>query len=284
MANVLGIGELVSWEFPEGHTFRQSQLVFELAAAGLDPSFARPICEQFAFGRACKMIDKKAICKKVKKQGSTITYQVNATVQVNDQIEYPLSTQVSMDKDTGTVTCPDSSVLSRVLTLMLDCIESRSIDDACRTLCRMIEQKVSLVISIRKGSRVYFIPAGNTGFVNNLEAFVKNVGGVCKRFDQFDTPSTTAAVAVATSDAIEEVLTEYERDMIDYNRAPTARKLKTLAKSVQRANDLVWIHRQRLGAHASILEDHVAHVAKLLSDAQLSASQSALATPSVCVP
>ena len=106
------LGEVITWACP-GIRVRHLDLVNALRDAGLEESVARELAPRHAFTRAGKKLAQARIIRQVSEDESTITFQFTRESREGDNFQYELETLLSLDENTGKVSCP----LARLATL-----------------------------------------------------------------------------------------------------------------------------------------------------------------------
>src|SRR5689334_21958318 len=125
------LGEVISWTC-SGVAVTHPALVLALADAGLDPAVARELAPRHAFARACKKLCDSRIIRRVAETATTVTFQFTQETRNTDRIEYTLETMLTLDKQTGRVTC-DLPGLATLAQEELDrAVEARTGSDVTR--------------------------------------------------------------------------------------------------------------------------------------------------------
>src|ERR1700704_3287490 len=98
------LGEVISGACP-GVSVTHTALFAALEDAGLDPGVARELAPRHAFSRACKRLSEQRIIRPVAEDAATVKFQFTQESREGDHYEYRLETTLSLDKQTGAVTC-----------------------------------------------------------------------------------------------------------------------------------------------------------------------------------
>ena len=98
------LGEVIAWACP-GLSVPHTDLVRALDAAGLDPGVARELAPRPAFSRACRRLSDQRIIRPVSEDAATVKFQFTQESREGDRFAYVLETMLTLDKQTGSVTC-----------------------------------------------------------------------------------------------------------------------------------------------------------------------------------
>lgn len=98
------LGEVIAWACP-GVSATHSDLVRAIEDAGLDPGVARELAPRHAFSRACKRLSDQRIIRPVSEDAATVRFQFTQESRDGDKFEYTLETMLTLDKQTGAVSC-----------------------------------------------------------------------------------------------------------------------------------------------------------------------------------
>ena len=109
------LGEVIAWACP-GVSVTHSALVRALEDAGLDPGVARELAPRHAFSRACKRLSDQRIIRPVSEDADAVKFQFTQESREGDHYEYKLETTLTLNKQTGTVTCelPGLATLAQI--------------------------------------------------------------------------------------------------------------------------------------------------------------------------
>src|SRR5262249_18815343 len=97
-------GEILTWTC-NGVSVKHADLITALKDAELDEGVARELAPRHAFTRACKKLAKDRIIRQVAEDVSSITFQFTQESRREDKFEYTLETLLSLDKESGKVSC-----------------------------------------------------------------------------------------------------------------------------------------------------------------------------------
>ncbi len=148
------LGEVISWTC-SGVAVTHPALVDALTAAALDPAVACELAPRHAFTRACKRLSDARIIRRVAKDEATLTFQFTQETRSSDRIEYTLETMLTLDKQTGRVTC-DLPGLATLAQEELDrAVTARTGADVTRVVQKLFERHADL-FPVRPQGGVYF--------------------------------------------------------------------------------------------------------------------------------
>src|SRR5262249_22970042 len=97
-------GEIITWTC-NGVAVKHSDLVNALKDAELDEGVARELAPRHAFTRACRKLARDRIIRQVAEDDKAITFQFTSERRDSDRFEYTLETLLSLDKESGKVSC-----------------------------------------------------------------------------------------------------------------------------------------------------------------------------------
>ena len=148
------LGEVISWTC-SGVTVTHPALVESLTAAGLDPAVARELAPRHAFTRACRKLSDARIIRRVAEDDATLTFQFTQETRSTDRLEYVLETMLTLDKQTGRVSC-DLPGLATLAQEELDrAVTARTGADVTRVIQKLFERHADL-FPVRPAGGVYF--------------------------------------------------------------------------------------------------------------------------------
>jgi hypothetical protein len=270
-STVTMLGQIASWTLPAGVVYQHHDIVTALAHAGMDVSLARLLCPRHEFIRAVRKIAGPAIIGEVDEPDS-VTFQLDLRVQCGNALNYVPQATCRLDTITGVITCTDAVLLPRLQAEMAAAKTGRSAADINRLLFRAFARETNdplAIVHLKKGSGVYFVYQQWVYFLDKIQAFISalTVGvGDLARCEIPECTHSIATVATQTAEAIEDVIDDYERDLMGLTLDSSEKAVQKAHDSVQRAIYMVHFRREFLGFHATRLEDHVAYCQKLLRD------------------
>src|SRR5262249_39917850 len=137
------LGEVIAWSC-SGVSVRHPDLVAALRAADLDESVARELAPRHTFTRACKKLSDARIIRPVGEDDATVTFQFTQETRDGDRFDYHLETMLSLDKQTGRVTC-DLPGLATLAQEELDrCVDARTGGDVTRVVQKLFDRAADL--------------------------------------------------------------------------------------------------------------------------------------------
>jgi hypothetical protein len=137
------LGEVISWACP-GVSVTHPALVAALEAAGLDPAVARELAPRHAFSRACRRLSDQRIIRAVSEDAATVKFQFTAESREGDHYEYRLETTLTLDKQTGAVTCELPGLATMAQEELDRCIAARTGGDVTRVIQKLFERQADL--------------------------------------------------------------------------------------------------------------------------------------------
>jgi hypothetical protein len=267
------LGEVLAWACP-GVSVTHSDLVRALEDAGLDPGVARELAPRHAFSRACKRLSDQRIIRPVSEDAATVKFQFTQESREGDRYEYRLETTLTLDKQTGAVTC-ELPGLAAVAQEELDrCIAARTGGDVTRVIQKLFERRADL-FSIRPQGGCYFCPACHVAFVDQIQDLLSRVGG---RLLRFPVPAGTEegdrSVTQAVADGLAAVVAEHRAAVAQFGT-------DTRADTLQRAAEKIRTTRFKLVAYAEYLAGERERLEHAVADAEreLRDKVEAIATP-----
>ena len=155
------LGEVISWACP-GVAVTHADLVRALEDAGLDPGVARELAPRHAFSRACKRLSDQRIIRPVSEDAATVKFQFTQESREGDHYEYRLETTLTLDKQTGAVTCELPGLATLAQEELDRCIAARTGSDITKVVQKLFERTADL-FAIRPQGGCYF------GVIRSLE-------------------------------------------------------------------------------------------------------------------
>jgi hypothetical protein len=148
------LGEVIAWACP-GVSVTHSALVDALEGAGLDAGVARELAPRHAFSRACKKLSDQRIIRPVSEDASTVKFQFTQESRDGDKFEYTLETMLTLDKQTGSVSCELPGLATLAQEELDRCIAARTGGDITKVVQRLFERRADL-FPIRPQGGCYF--------------------------------------------------------------------------------------------------------------------------------
>ena len=253
-------GEVSSWACP-GVSVTHPALVAALEAAGLDPAVARELAPRHAFSRACKRLSDQRIIRAVSEDAATVKFQFTAESREGDHYEYRLETTLTLDKQTGAVTC-ELPGLATVAQEELDrCIAARTGGDVTRVIQKLFERHADL-FPIRPQGGCYFVAVRHAGFVGRVQDLLNRVGG---RLLRFPVPTGTEegdrSVTQAVADGLAAVVAEHRAAVAQFGG-------DTRGDTLERAAEKIRTTKFKLTAYAEYLAGEKERLDRAVADAE----------------
>lgn len=241
------LGEVISWTC-SGVAVTHPALVTALTDAGLDPAVARELAPRHAFTRACKKLSDARIIRRVAEDDATLTFQFTQETRSSDRIEYTLETMLTLDKQTGRVTCPLPGLASVAQEELDRAVTARTGADVTRVVQRLFERHADL-FPVRPQGGVYFVPERHVGFVGQVQSLLGTLGGQVLRFP---VPAGTSEGDRSVKDAVAAGLAA----VIDEHRQAVSRFGEdTRDGTLERAADKIRATQFKIAAYAEYLAD-----------------------------
>jgi hypothetical protein len=242
------LGEVVTWECRAG-AIPYAAIKSSLQQAGLDGTVARQMVPRNAFRRAARQLSRDRIIKVLRETAGEVTFQFTQEhLDANaGHYAYSHETDLTLDKDTGTVSCPLGSLRQDAQTLVDHHVAHRRPGDVTGIIQRLFRRNADLFAIRDKGS-VYFVPARHAEFTARVEAFLAGVGGLLSRFP---VPAGTPTGDRAVKKAVGEGMAELVRD---HAEAIAQLRLDQSDGTFERAAKRIKETRFKLEAYAAYLE------------------------------
>jgi hypothetical protein len=241
------LGEVISWTCPS-MTVRYRAVIEALRESELDEKVARELAPRHAFTRACKKLARERIIRQVCEDEATITFQFTAEKKEGDRFQYELETLLTLDKNTGKVSCPLAGLATLAQEQLDECIASRNGSDITRLIQRLFERQADL-FPIRDRGGVYFVPQEHAGFVDNVQTFLGKVNGRLARFPvPAGTPQGDRSVKDAVTSGIAALIEEHRTAIETFGE-------DTRPSTLERAAERIRLTRHKVAAYAEYLAE-----------------------------
>ncbi len=254
------LGEVIAWACP-GLAVPHADLVRALEAADLDPGVARELAPRHAFSRACKKLSDQRIIRPVSEDATAVKFQFTQETRAADRYEYTLETTLTLDKQTGSVSCELPGLATAAQEELDRCIAVRTGSDVTRVVQKLFERQADL-FPIRPGGGCYFVPQPHAAFTDKIQAFLDRVGG---RLLRFPVPAGTEAgdrsVTQAVADGLAAVVAEHRAAVAQFGT-------DTRADTLQRAADKIRTTKFKLQTYAEYLSGERERLDRAVADAE----------------
>lgn len=254
------LGEILAWACP-GLSVTHTALVAALEATSLDPGVARELAPRHAFARACRVLSDRRIIRSVSEDATAIQFQFTQESRSDDRFEYTLETMLTLDKQTGAVSCELPGLATLAQDELDRCIAHRTGSDVSRIVQKLFERRADL-FPIRPQGGAYFAPACHAGFTDQIQAFLNRVGG---RLLRFPVPAGTSegdrSVTQAVADGLAAMVAEHRAAVAQFGR-------DTRDDTLQRAAEKIRTTKFKLTAYAEYLAGEKERLEAAVADAE----------------
>jgi hypothetical protein len=254
------LGEVIAWACP-GVSVTHSALVRALEDAGLDPGVARELAPRHAFSRACKRLSDQRIIRPVSEDAATVKFQFTQESREGDRYEYRLETTLTLDKQTGAVTCELPGLATMAQEELDRCIAARTGSDITKVVQRLFERQADL-FPIRPQGGCYFTPACHVAFIDKIQDLLNRVGG---RLLRFPVPAGTEegdrSVTQAVADGLAAVVAEHRAAVAQFGT-------DTRDDTLTRAAEKIRTTKFKLAAYAEYLAGEKTRLDSAVADAE----------------
>lgn len=254
------LGEVIAWACP-GVSVTHSALVRALEDAGLDPGVARELAPRHAFSRACKKLSDQRIIRPVSEDANSIKFQFTAESREGDKFEYTLETMLTLDKQTGAVSCELPGLATLAQEELDRCIAVRTGGDITKVVQRLFERQADL-FPIRPSGGTYFVPQQHAAFTDRIQDLLNRVGG---RLLRFPVPAGTEegdrSVTQAMADGLAAVVAEHRAAVAQFGT-------DTRDDTLQRAADRIRTTKFKLTAYSELLATERERLERAVAEAE----------------
>jgi hypothetical protein len=254
------LGEVISWTC-SGVAVTHPALVEALADAALDPAVARELAPRHAFTRACRKLSDARIIRRVAEDDVTLTFQFTQETRSSDRIEYTLETMLTLDKQTGKVSCPLPGLATIAQEELDRAVTARTGADVTRVVQKLFERHADL-FPVRPAGGVYFLPERHLTFVEKVQSLLGRLGGQVLRFPvPAGTPEGDRSVKDAVAAGLAALIQEHRQAIAAFGT-------DTRDGTLDRAADKVRATQFKVAAYAEYLLDAKADLDRALASAQ----------------
>ena len=259
------LGEVIAWACP-GLAVPHADLVRALEAAGLDPGVARELAPRHAFARACKRLSDQRIIRPVAEDATTIRFQFTQETRADDRYEYTLETTLTLDKQTGGVSCALPGLATLAQEELDRCIAVRTGSDVTRVVQKLFERQADL-FPIRPSGGTYFVPQRHAAFIDQTQDLLNRVGG---RLLRFPVPAGTAegdrSVTQAVADGLAAVVAEHRAAVAQFGSDTRGDTLERAAEKIRTTKFKLTAYSEYLAGERDRLDRAVADAERALRD------------------
>lgn len=259
------LGEVIAWACP-GVSVTHPDLVAALEAAGLDAGVARELAPRHAFSRACKKLSEQRIIRPVAEDSTTIKFQFTQESRSDDKFEYTLETMLTLDKQTGSVSCELPGLATMAQEELDRCIAVRTGSDVTRVIQKLFERQADL-FPIRPQGGCYFVAERHVGFVNQIQDLLNRVGG---RLLRFPVPAGTEegdrSVTQAVADGLASVVAEHRGAVAQFGNDTRTDTLERAAEKIRTTKFKLTAYSEYLAGERERLDHAVAEAERELRE------------------
>lgn len=254
------LGEVIAWACP-GLSVPHAALVAALEAADLDPAVARELAPRHAFARACRVLSDRRIIRPVAEDATSIKFQFTSESREGDRFEYTLETMLTLDKQTGAVTCPLPGLATVAQEELDRCVAVRNGSDVTRIVQKLFERQADL-FAVRPGGGCYFVAQRHAAFTDKIQDFLNRVGG---RLLRFPVPAGTTegdrSVTQAVADGLAAVVAEHRHAVAQFGE-------DTRSDTLERAAERIRCTKFKMMAYAEYLTGEKERLDRALVNAE----------------
>jgi hypothetical protein len=254
------LGEVIAWACP-GVSVTHPALVAALEAAGLDAGVARELAPRHAFSRACRRLSEQRIIRPVSEDANAVRFQFTQESRDGDKFEYTLETMLTLDKQTGTVTCELPGLATLAQEELDRCIAARTGSDITRVVQKLFERQADL-FPIRPQGGCYFVAERHAAFVDKVQELMDRVAG---RLLRFPVPAGTQegdrSVTRAVADGLAAVVAEHRAAVSQFGT-------DTRDDTLRRAAERIRTTKFKLAAYAEYLSGEKDRLDRAVAEAE----------------
>jgi hypothetical protein len=277
------LGEVISWTC-SGVAINHLDLIAALRDAGLDESVARELAPRHAFARACRKLARERIIRQVSEDSKAIVFQFTSERKEDDRFTYELETLLTLEKDSGKVTCPLPGLAALAQEELDRCIAARTGGDVTRIVQRLFERRADL-FPIRQKGGAYFVPQEHADFVDKAQRFLGKLNGQMLRFP---VPSGTnhgdRSVKDAVASGLSSLIEDHRRAVAEFGADTRESTLERAAERIRLTRFKVQTYSAYLAEERDRLERDLAHAAAELRRKveQLATAEAPAGAPAAC--
>lgn len=246
------LGEVVSWLTRGCGRVTVHGVRSALIDAGLPVEAALDLAPKNAFRRAITQLRKERVIKQLpQEEADKVRFQLNRQILLANEFHFPREAAVELDMTTGDITCDDSEIQELARKLYADALATRTANDITRLLGKLFERRADIYsINAEKGGS-YFVPAEHLQFVDQVDKFLKSLGGQLRRFpvpkgDQRGNES----VAQSIRDGLEQHVRELQAAVEGWDES-------TKGQTMERQAERFKVARHKVESLAVYLGDQV---------------------------
>jgi hypothetical protein len=215
IANMPLLGEILSWEPHGPHQY--TTIVDALRESGLNTTELNELKPRNVFRRACSKLEKegKRIIRKLHEDKQFLKVQFTTEEKNHERLNYNYEAAVTINKETGELTCDDEQVLKKAKDTFNAVIGVRTTNDISSLLRQMLKKQAGGLFPLPGPGGYYFIPEKMLELNKKIEKFIYTIGGRIARIPvPAGTPHGNRSVRDAVASGIEDMI-EAHRKVID---------------------------------------------------------------------
>lgn len=278
------LGQILTWKASTTHSY--AAVVQALKDEGLNEKMAKELNARDAFTRACHRLGEERIIRVVRNEKDTIVFQFNKPALAADgEWTYPKETNLTLDKNTGKVTCKIKDLEAKAQAAVIEAQTTRTRTDITNIVQRLFDEAekttagLSGMFSIRDAGGAYFVFADLFPFVDRIDRFLTKVNGSLDRWPIPKGEQAAKAVQNTVGNAMAELVKEH-------NEAIDLLTINTRRDTIDGLASKIKLTRVKIEAYANYLKDRQDDLVSALSSAEekLRASIDKLATERATTP
>lgn len=260
-------GEIVTWDTEGAKPVDVSVVRGALASAGLSEDEAGDLQARSGFSRACKDLKEGRLIRKVETNGRRITFQLTGEAVRQGKLDYQYECQIILDADSGQIECPESAAVETLARqLFAAALEERTSRDITAIVQRLFKKNAELYpINPRKGV-AYFVPSAHFAFSDQVEAFLKSLGGTLGRFPVPKGSHGDASVQTALKKGFAERLAELQKAIDGWTDTTRPGTMKKMEEKFVTEEFKISAYRDLLQDQAAALDEAIAAGKKAVAD------------------
>jgi len=253
-------GEVISWKPGDGNV-THTQILNALAANSMDAKAERELTFETAFGRAAKKLEREGVMiDETKDHGDEVVFQVTTRTKLvnedgDEEWKFKKKAYLRLHKTTGVVTSKDAELAIRTKEALDTAKEARTGGDVTFVVQRLLDAQAGMdLMPIREQGGAYFVAITYQAFLQQLDGFLRQVGGRIKRFPiPKGTQQGDAAVQESVADYLAGLLADMETAVSGFTSHTRVDTIEGAAVRISDAKVKVEAYAQYLGDKQSEL-------------------------------
>ncbi|MBE7462982.1 MAG: hypothetical protein HS116_05740 [Planctomycetes bacterium] len=149
-----------------------------LEASGLDPQMARDLAKRFCFSRAKNKLRDDGLIDEVGETETRWTWQLSRRYREENRLGYEFEAAFWFDKVNQSVGADNTVLLEKVQALFAQYGALYLAGDITKVVRRIFDAQKGMV-KLRHAGAIYFVPRENRTLMDQVAAFVRDLGGQC---------------------------------------------------------------------------------------------------------